>query len=345
MFDTDIPIFSEDWFLKAKETVEPLLSSLVNPSSVASLFAQRAVRKKLPNEILQHPSVRMQLVKTAMEITRRCFESMSSIVPHVIDLIALHLFDEFDNISGASREAMAELSDLIRAIGLPCRSCFTFLSISRLLGDKGVAASTLIEVFENNANRLLSSMSRVFHFGDEAMKISSLNILNGYLSLMSSSVDGGGSKKFGAVSVMGILPKLIQVLFEILEFESLDTKDSEISRNRKIELIEDSPDAASSKVDSSEDGDDPVAAHGSYPRKYFRFFHSMVIEGQLRISFQLLANLDEKELVFDHMFHLLQSEDGDELKMAAVFALNELVANFASAKNKTDLKHLAKRLA
>lgn len=74
------------------------------------------MRKRLPSEILQVVQVRVALLQAALDISEKCFETLSELVPSIVELFALHLFDDFEEVSSLSRKGLEVLASIIGII-------------------------------------------------------------------------------------------------------------------------------------------------------------------------------------------------------------------------------------
>nr|XP_008119774.1 PREDICTED: TELO2-interacting protein 1 homolog [Anolis carolinensis] len=236
--------------------------------------------KKVVASVSVHPhwKARQELVKMVRLLIWTCGQSLAESVGELLKALVSFVNDERAEIQAQSNEVL------------------------RSIAAQGMVAGNrqLTDVLAEDLHSLATALPRLMNSQDDQGKLSTLNLLLGYLKLL-------GPKVSIVLNSASHLQRLSKALVQVLE---LDVKD--------VKIVEEKCHSSGGLEESVKDG---------IQRKYFRFFADDRILPLLQQICQVLGYYGNIYLLVDHFMDLYR-ESASYRKQAAL-VVNELVAGAA----------------
>ncbi|XP_060595560.1 TELO2-interacting protein 1 homolog [Ruditapes philippinarum] len=223
--------------------------------------------------------VRLGLVECAEHLLLHCSHSMKDSVPAFLEILVSLIGDDFTKVASGSRHAL-ELFSQSQAVD---------------------QQHHLTEILEENLHKLATSLPRQIQTAEEEDKISLLNMLAGYISILGSRV-----KNF--LLSLPHLKRLSLALLQILELECSD-----------IKIVEE----RTTVTGLGSGGITNEACSIIRPRKYFKHFSNDRIFQKVQGVCHLLGYYGDIHLLIDHFLDIFH--ESSMFKLQATLVINEIM--------------------
>ncbi|XP_077867574.1 TELO2-interacting protein 1 homolog [Saccoglossus kowalevskii] len=234
--------------------------------------------------------VRIAMVEFAERLLLNCTRSLSDSVSSQLEILVGLVGDDYAQVSTASQQALDRYSR------------------SHLQTN----SKTLVEILEENLHTLMTSLPRLIRTADDSQKLSTLNLVLGYLKLLGDKVN---SLLYSASHLRRLSTALIQVL-------ELDTSDIKIVEEKTP--FSDLP-VHTGMSDSSLDVVDRTVSH-HYPgrrTKYFKHFRDERIFEILMQICRLLGFHGNIQLLTDHFVDKFR--ESNTVRKQVTLIINEIL--------------------
>ncbi|XP_072037283.1 TELO2-interacting protein 1 homolog [Amphiura filiformis] len=224
-----------------------------------------------------HWKVRMAMAQFAKDLIFECKCSLTDSTPKLLELLVSLVGDEYSQVATLSQETLKEFSQ------------------HHLDGE----AKQLVELLEDNLYSLMTVLPRLVRAADDTKKLSTLNLVIGYLKLL-------GPRITTLLYSAAHLKRLSLALIQVVEFDTRDVK-----------ILED--------VHLNADTTSRLEAFQYYKtrRKYFKHFtDEAVYEGFVKIC-HLLGQYGNITLLVNHFLDLFHTSSPHRKQV--VLILNEIV--------------------
>ncbi|KAL4220850.1 TEL2-interacting protein 1 [Mactra antiquata] len=224
--------------------------------------------------------VRLGLVECAEHLLLHCTSSMKDSVPTFLEVLVSLIGDDYDKVSTSSRHALH-------------------------LFNQSQASDQhhhLTEILEENLHKLATSLPRQIQTAEEEDKLSLLNLLIGYISLLGSRVK----------NLLLSLPHLKRLSLALMQILELDVTDIRIVEERTSITGH-----GSSAISSS------TTCSIIRPRKYFKHFTNDRIFIKIQNVCHLLGYYGDINLLVDHFLDIFH--ESSMFKMQATIVINEIM--------------------
>ncbi|XP_077998436.1 TELO2-interacting protein 1 homolog isoform X2 [Glandiceps talaboti] len=234
--------------------------------------------------------IRLAMMEFAESLLLHCTRSLSDSVSSLLEVLVGLVGDEYPQVAMATQTALEKFS------------------ASHLHEE----SKTLVEILEENLHNLMTSLPRLMRTSDDSHKLSTLNLVLGYLKLL-------GNKVNILLYSVSHLKRLSTALIQVLELDTCDVKIVE----EKTPLSEVSP-VATVFMTSSSETTSPTQQHYLYRRKkYFKHFRDDKIYDILIQICRLLGFYGDIQLLMDHFVDKFR-ESGSQRKQA-ILIINEIL--------------------
>ncbi|XP_060119880.1 TELO2-interacting protein 1 homolog [Heteronotia binoei] len=245
--------------------------------------------RKVVSGVSAHPhwKARKELADMASLLLSKCIRSLAGSAGQLVRALVGLVNDESPEVRSRSNEALGRLA--ARGVG----------SKDRRLAD----------VLSEELHSLAAALPRLMSSHDDRSKLSTLNLLEGYLKLLGPEVNV-------VLRSASHLQRLSKALMQVLELDVRDVKIVEERRWRGPEGSREPPGSWTERL-----------RQGSSPRKCFRFFAEDRVFFLLRQVVRILGYYGDLYLLVDH-FMALYRESAAYRKQAAM-VVNELLVGAA----------------
>nr|XP_006819759.1 PREDICTED: TELO2-interacting protein 1 homolog [Saccoglossus kowalevskii] len=245
--------------------------------------------------------VRIAMVEFAERLLLNCTRSLSDSVSSQLEILVGLVGDDYAQVSTASQQALDRYSR------------------SHLQTN----SKTLVEILEENLHTLMTSLPRLIRTADDSQKLSTLNLVLGYLKLLGlltmTIVLFVGDKVNSLLYSASHLRRLSTALIQVLE---LDTSDIKIVEEKTP--FSDLP-VHTGMSDSSLDVVDRTVSH-HYPgrrTKYFKHFRDERIFEILMQICRLLGFHGNIQLLTDHFVDKFR--ESNTVRKQVTLIINEIL--------------------
>ncbi|XP_048177486.1 TELO2-interacting protein 1 homolog [Corvus hawaiiensis] len=252
-----------DWTKSTAEKLSLLLHKVVESSSVHP-----------------HWKVRLELVELVHHLLRNCSQSLVDSFSHLLKALVGLVNDENSEVQSRCNKVLQGIAE------------------QRIVAQNRALADVLSE----NLHSLATALPRLMNSQDDMGKVSTLNLLLGYLKLL-------GPKINIVLNSVSHLHRLSKALVQVLELDVTDVKIVEARRSGPPGPLQQG------------------VQKGRCQKKYFRFFTEEKVFQLLQQVCRVLGYYGNLYLLVDH-FMGLYNESGLYRKQAAMI-LNELVTGAA----------------
>ncbi|ESO83680.1 hypothetical protein LOTGIDRAFT_169160 [Lottia gigantea] len=226
--------------------------------------------------------VRMALVESADLLLKKCNRTMSKTVPILLDVLVGYIGDDYTNIRN---KALATLDQF--------KQRQTDVLDSRALQ----------EILAENLHNLTTALPRQIRMADEEEKLSIVNLLNGYLTLLGSDIN----------KVLRSVAHLRRLFLSLVQSFELDCSDIRIIEHHTLTL------------DSTKDSDIRK------PVKVFKHFRDNKIETGLYQTCCLLGQYGDSDVIVDHVLDIYH--ETSLYRLQAILIINKIVQGLSTTEN------------
>ncbi|XP_071805333.1 TELO2-interacting protein 1 homolog [Asterias amurensis] len=229
--------------------------------------------------------IRTALVTFSEELLFSCKRSLSPSIPKLLEVLVSLVGDEYNEVASHSKRILSRFSEA---------------HMRGTDGEEGEDARPLVELLEDNLHSLMTSLPRIMRTSDDTCKLSTLNLVIGYLKLL-------GPRISSLLNSISHLRRLSLALIQILEFDLRDIK--------ILEETTSGPDGAAFSME--------VYQHCPTRRKYFKHFTDDKIYKAVVQVCHLLGLYGNITLLVDHFLDLFHETSSHQKQ--AVLILNEIM--------------------
>lgn len=250
---------------------------------------------------------RLTLVESVSSIILSCYRTLESCLPVLIDIIVLHLHDDYELVARTSQITLSKL-----AIQLP---------------------DSLVSLLKKNLYSIFTALPRQIRTSNDNLTIDSLKRVLGYLTLL-------GTAKQIEPLIHSSLPHITTSLFQMLEFNLYDVQKVSKEKSTHIQFLENpssvNPIQLTQPLQEEETKKNEnvfpmsstyfyVPLEEGYPHKVFKHFINDKIFQYLGKICKLLGYYGETFAVIDHFLSVLKDTNLNKFYKQTIFIINEVI--------------------
>lgn len=183
------------WFKKAEYYVN---NALTNIFSISRIVAEETSRNvSMAPIVFESHQTRHALVEAATSILFNCFSTLKQSVPHLLEILILHTFDDYKHISEYAKTELHRFID------------------TRISCNNSSQTSSLFDLVSTGFFKCLTSISRIIRNPDDYRKIISLQLLSGYITILQDNIN---------TLIITNLSTISTAIYSILSFDMSDMR-------------------------------------------------------------------------------------------------------------------------
>ncbi|XP_051886998.1 TELO2-interacting protein 1 homolog isoform X2 [Pristis pectinata] len=236
-----------------------------------------------------HWKVRLELVELIHHLLSQCNKSLKESISQLLEVLVRLVGDE-------RPEVQTKCTEILRHVSEQC-----------VVWDN----KNFTDVLSENLHALATALPRLMRTHDDQSKLTSLNLLLGYLKLL-------GSKVNAVLNSTVHLERLSKALIQVLELDVTDVRIVEERQLTSEAVNRQQLTPCSSSLDYLRTWDKPAAQ-----RKYFKYFNEERVFTLLQQVCRVLGYYGSLYLLVDHFMELYQ--ESVMYRKQAALLINELL--------------------